>query len=59
MDDACKDAFLDIDEDTPIQSVFQGDFLRNFGGVTPGVLFADGCGEGRYAFNMNVDFFNV
>jgi hypothetical protein len=40
-------------------SVFDSKFLRTFNGPHPGKLFMDEGDEGRYAFTLNVDFFNI
>ncbi|KAG0700171.1 hypothetical protein DFH29DRAFT_1001347 [Suillus ampliporus] len=37
---------------------FEAQFLRQFGGPVPGLLFIDRGEEGRYAFALHVDFFN-
>lgn len=44
---------------TNLQDVWDGEFLRSFEGPSPGTLFIDRQGEGRLAFSLNVDFFNV
>ena len=41
------------------QDIWDGEFLRSFEGPSPGTLFIDRKGEGRLAFSLNVDFFNV
>jgi hypothetical protein len=60
MDKACDDLKESLD-DRPefVKGVFEAEFLHNFEGHEEGKLFIDRGDEGRYAFALNVDFFNV
>jgi len=59
---ACDDAYSSlkdpVSDNTPLTSIFQGEFLKNFKGPTPGKLFIEREGKVRLAFAMQVDFFN-
>lgn len=61
IDRACDDALRSgsPQEMRAIDDVFQGEFLRTFQGPRSRRLFIDRRGEGRLAFSLNVDFFNV
>jgi len=59
---ACDDAYSSLKDpvadNTPLTSVFHGEFLKKFEGPTPGKLFIEREGKVRLAFAMQVDFFN-
>ena len=61
MDKSCMDLKASLDRPSPafIKDVFDAQFLRHFEGPEPGKLFINGGEEGRYAFAVNVDFFNI
>jgi len=42
-----------------ISDVLKAKFMRTFEGPESEALFGDGKGQGRYAFGLDVDFFNV
>lgn len=61
MDQSCED-FKERLQTSPrlfTTEVFEAEFANKFEGPTPGELFLNGGDEGRYAFSLNVDFFNV
>jgi hypothetical protein len=60
MDQVCDDLVDSIDSPHPpfVKNPFESQFLRQFGGPEPGLLFVDRGEEGRYAFALFVDFFN-
>lgn len=60
MDKACDDLMSTIDyKPRFVTDTWGAQFLRSFEGPTPGMLFVDRKGEGRYVFTMNIDSFNV
>lgn len=61
MDQSCDDFRKSFQTPRPdfTTDILEADFARSFEGPTPGELFLDGGNEGRYAFSLNVDFFNI
>ena len=61
MDKSCDQLMESLNKPlgTFIGDVFEADFLREFEGPKPRTLFIDRQGHGRYAFSLNIDFFNV
>ncbi|KIK35400.1 hypothetical protein CY34DRAFT_96153, partial [Suillus luteus UH-Slu-Lm8-n1] len=60
MDSPCDKLLSSIGNAPPrvIKDVWDADFFRNFEGPTQS-LFIDRGSEGRFAFTLNVDFFNI
>ncbi|KAG2751892.1 hypothetical protein P692DRAFT_20707055, partial [Suillus brevipes Sb2] len=60
MDKPCDDLLSSIGSAPPriIKDVWDADFFRSFEGPTQS-LFVDRGSEGRFAFTLNVDFFNI
>ena len=60
MDRPCDDLLASIGS-TPhiVKDVWDASFFRTFQGPSGQSLFIDRGDEGRYAFTLNVDFFNV
>jgi hypothetical protein len=60
MDGACTKLLEQLhNPGAKISDVFEAKFMRTFEGPESNTLFVDGKGEGRYAFGLNVDFFNI
>ena len=64
IDKACDDCYKAMKEGLSqnqkvVSDVFQAEFFRSFRGPRPQHLFVDRQDEGRFAFNLNVDFFNT
>ncbi|KAH9940336.1 hypothetical protein B0H21DRAFT_579979 [Amylocystis lapponica] len=62
MDKACDDLMVSLSSGEVTSSVgspFEAEFLKTFLGPDGRTLFVDRGDEGRYAFALNVDFFNV
>nr|OBZ69640.1 hypothetical protein A0H81_10344 [Grifola frondosa] len=60
MDQSCDDLLKSQSSPSPdfVKHAFEGEFLRSFPGPSPGTLFIDRQGEGRYAFALHIDFFS-
>lgn len=61
MDKSCDDLFKSRNDPPPeyVNDFWQAKFIRSFEGPQPGKLFIDRRAEGRFAFTLNVDSFNV
>ncbi|KAG1866119.1 hypothetical protein F4604DRAFT_1928132 [Suillus subluteus] len=61
MDKPCDDLLASIGSPPPhiIKDVWDANFFRTFNGPSGQSLFIDRGDEGRYAFTLNVDFFNI
>jgi hypothetical protein len=61
MDKSCDELMRTRDDPIPeyVKDIWEAEFLRTFEGPSPGTLFIDRQGEGRYGFTLNIDFFNI
>ncbi|KAL5512268.1 hypothetical protein ACEPAG_9351 [Sanghuangporus baumii] len=61
IDNACDATAVKVagKQHQRLEDIFGGTFLGSFRGPDPDVLFLDRGQEGRLAFSLNVDFFNI
>jgi hypothetical protein len=61
MDNSCDNLMQALNDPVPehVADIWEAEFLRTFDGPSPGTLFIDRQGEGRYGFTLNIDFFNI
>lgn len=63
IDKACDDALKALENPSrgneEVDDVFQGRFMTTLKGPRSNRLFIDRQGEGRFAFSLNIDFFNA
>jgi hypothetical protein len=61
MDESCDNLMQSCNDPAPeyVKDIWEAEFLRTFEGPSPGTLFIDRQGEGRYGFTLNIDFFNI
>jgi hypothetical protein len=60
MNAACDDVLDNLDSKPwSVSDVWEADFFHSFKGPVPDTLFVDRKGEGRYAFSLNFDSFNI